>query len=288
MDTIVKQIGDFRMHLLRKDPGISRALARGYTNREEGFVELIENTVEPGHTAFELGGNIGYITLKLSRLVGPEGQVLVAEPDPTNVPVLKQNLELNKCRNVKLYPVAISDTPGEATFYRSKSSNLGSMINSENATEPIKVRTESVDSICLLADIRPNFYKMDIEGAEVQALSGMVETLKRSPSPVRILLETHVFAYNEGNSLEKVVRKLFGMGFRCKYVLSAALIRPKLFKQLGYKPVKKYTSESWHYALYDNISDEDMIQLACYEHQEFVFYRLRYTNTIVRAILLEK
>jgi hypothetical protein len=129
---------------------------------------------------------------------------------------------------------------------------------------------------------------MDIEGGEVRALSGMIETLKRSPSPVRILLETHVFAYNEDNSLEQVVRKLYEIGFHCRYVLSAGYIRPRLFKKLGYKPIKRYTGEPWHYGLYDNITDEDMITLACYSHREFVFYRLRHTKTVVRAIMLEK
>lgn len=289
IETYIRDVGEHKMHLLKNDKGISLALARD-GSREEGFMHLINDTVKPGQIAFELGGNIGYVTLLLAKLVGPTGKVIVAEPDPTNIEVLKKNIEMNGYKNVEIHQVAISNKSGEMTFYRSKASNLGGMTPAACRSEAITVRAESVDSLCPL-DICPNFYKMDIEGHEVEALAGMLETLKRSPLPVQILMETHPFAYDENHSLEKIFRHLLDIGFHCKYILSAALVRPQLFKKMGYKPVKKYITwklRRWNYGLYNNVSDEDMIKLACYEHRQFVPYRMKHTDTIVRAVMLEK
>jgi FkbM family methyltransferase len=285
--TSIHQIGEHRMHLLRDDPGISRTLARCGTRREQGFMSLVERSVRPGDVAFELGGNIGYVTLRLAKLVGPVGRVIVAEPDPTNAAVLRKNIELNGYANVEVHEVAISDRPGEMTFYRAASSNLGAMAASASATEPIAVRAETVDSLCS-ADVCPNFYKMDIEGHEVEALAGMHETLERSPSPVRILMELHPETYSDKHSLQREFRELFGLGFHCRYVLSAGLARPRLFRRMGCKPIEVFRQGPWRRGLYDDVSDEGIIALGCRQNREFIPWRLRWTAKIVRAVMLEK
>ena len=102
--------------------------------------------------AFDLGANIGYITLILADLVGKNGQVYAVEPSPRNFEILTKNIELNNCADrVSAYQLAISDKDGMTSFFLSSSSetemmgiNLAPMVKKrQNAATPPRVKTHS-------------------------------------------------------------------------------------------------------------------------------------------------
>ena len=74
---------------------------------------------------FDIGGNIGYYPLMELKLLAGTGQLIVIEPVPHNVVLLKRNLQLNDYSDVPVLEAAISNSSGEKTFYVSKHSNLG-------------------------------------------------------------------------------------------------------------------------------------------------------------------
>jgi len=53
--------------------------------REEDTIALIEKIVRPGDTCFDVGANIGYISLILARIADAGGRVFAFEPDPNNL-----------------------------------------------------------------------------------------------------------------------------------------------------------------------------------------------------------
>src|SRR5262249_14626196 len=55
--------------------------------------KLIRQLVKRGMIAVDVGANIGYYTLLLSDLVGPEGKVFAFEPDPGNHALLVKNIK---------------------------------------------------------------------------------------------------------------------------------------------------------------------------------------------------
>ena len=99
---ILKDFGENKMYLLKDDPGISRTLRKshGYQNREVEFMSLIRKHVKMGQVCFDIGANIGYLTLILAKLVGPTGIVYAVEPKPANYKVLKKNIRLNEYKNI--------------------------------------------------------------------------------------------------------------------------------------------------------------------------------------------
>ena len=52
--------------------------------REEDTITLVENIVRPGDTCFDVGANIGYISLILAKITCTGGRVFAFEPDPNN------------------------------------------------------------------------------------------------------------------------------------------------------------------------------------------------------------
>ena len=63
-----------------------------------------------GKTVYDLGGNIGMMSLFFSRAVGPKGHVLTFEPNPDTIPVLEGNITANNLSNVYIYNIAIGAT----------------------------------------------------------------------------------------------------------------------------------------------------------------------------------
>jgi hypothetical protein len=81
---------------------------------------------------------------------------------------------------------------------------------------------------------------------------------------------------------------LINIGFRFKYLISAAVAKPDLIKQFGYKPFKIFKSGVYSRGIYDNISTEDAINFCSFMHMQYVPKAKKYSNKIIRAILLVK
>lgn len=291
MKLIHKDFDEHQMYLIAKDRGISRSLAKpgGYNKREIEFMTLIREQLKPGETAFDIGANIGYVSLIMAKLVGETGHIYAVEPDQRNFEVLQKNIVLNGYESrFTTERLGISDQVGELLFHRSKRSNLGSFGRIHKdcpGSENTPVTT--LDEYLKPHEKLPTFYKMDVEGHEVQILRGMRGVAKRSASGTKILIEVHPQFFGE-QRFEPELREMVALGFGFKYVISAAIAQPKLFKEKGYTPKRVYESSGWYRGVYDDISTEDAIYFCSYAHSEYVPRREKSTKKIVRAIMLEK
>ena len=74
---LIKSLGDFSLYLDKNDPGISATLLKPKYfrkwHREPGFMDIIEAEVHRGDVVFEVGANIGYVTMFLAKYVGDSG-----------------------------------------------------------------------------------------------------------------------------------------------------------------------------------------------------------------------
>jgi len=61
---------------------VNWALHKTYVfgTHEPGVVQGLEELVQPGWTAIDVGANIGYFTLLMAKRVGPQGKVIAFEP----------------------------------------------------------------------------------------------------------------------------------------------------------------------------------------------------------------
>jgi FkbM family methyltransferase len=148
--------------------------------------DLFVRTVTPGSVFFDLGGNVGYYALLASVLTGPEGRVFTIEPLPRNLRYLREHLRLNRIRNVTVLEAAVSDQSGTAWFEETDSTSRGHI----DSRGTIAVRTVALDDLVDSGELPPpGFLKIDIEGAEWNALRGARRMLE-SARPV-IFLSTH-------------------------------------------------------------------------------------------------
>lgn len=109
----------------------------------------------------------------------PEGQHYAFEPLPEYASHLRASLP----REVAVCEVALSDTPGNQTFFRNLTDSARSGLrrtryDSAHTVEETRVRTVRMDDI-LPADYRVDLIKIDVEGAEMFVLRGAISTLER-------------------------------------------------------------------------------------------------------------
>ncbi len=131
----------------------------------------------------DIGGNIGWYSLVLSYKNKP--LVLAFEPDIFNFSLLKKNVALNKKDNIRIFNVALSNTPGKMTLYLYKKHNLGrhSFIRQRNSIGTAEVETIQLDNFLVdqgLKEKRIKLIKIDIEGYEFAAMSGAQQSLART------------------------------------------------------------------------------------------------------------
>jgi FkbM family methyltransferase len=150
---------------------------------ETHLQRVIRTYVSEGQSVFDVGANMGYVSLCLSKCVGPTGRVFAFEPVPANIGLLRKNIELNQLKNIRVFEVAASNSRGEATVRIAGNLSTASLIwhaNDQSAAE-ITVKTEPVDEIVEKSGLPlPSFVKIDVEGAEGLVLTGMRRTITKA------------------------------------------------------------------------------------------------------------
>jgi FkbM family methyltransferase len=179
-----------RITVLKDDPGLSQELA-AYHIHEPLASNLLEQTLMSGMTVIDIGGNIGYYALLEAQLVGSSGKVIAIEPVPRNVAQLRDNVRANERGNIEIHELAIGKHNGTQALYLSSKSNHHSLLPTRSA-DTLMVSVSRLDDFVSAAKLPSvNLIRMDLEGYEIEILSGMQHTLKRYGPHLLIELHPH-------------------------------------------------------------------------------------------------
>ena len=184
---------------------VSVNILRGGDWQPEVWDALATNLPEGG-VLLDVGAHIGFFSMKGALKVGKSGRVVAFEPNPETLKTLRENVRVNDFQNVVVVPVACTDREQTLTLFASPIMNSGASslardnadITFEQAPHEYTVRGRPIDDVVReLKLTRVDAIKMDIEGAEVIALRGAMETLKRfHPKIVVEVVEKQLAAMN--------------------------------------------------------------------------------------------
>lgn len=152
------------------------------TGQWEGLLSrTILACLEPGDVAIDIGANMGYDTMLMSKAVGADGIVMAFEPDRINLDALLENIKLLNHDNVIVQSMAVSDAPGLVRISLAGDFNRGTSNLRPDGTGPsqpvLAIRLERL--VGEVTDARIRLVKMDIEGFEYKAIVGMGALLER-------------------------------------------------------------------------------------------------------------
>lgn len=147
--------------------------------------EIVKKYIKPGDIVFDIGANIGYVSIAMSRIVGEHGKVYSFEAIPSTGERCKKNLELNNCNNVTFINKALSDKCIKTEFRIPDSGDthsMASMVWHKNASDVIiiEVDTIAIDLDKQFKDLAPSFLKIDVEGAEGKVILGMQKLIAKN------------------------------------------------------------------------------------------------------------
>lgn len=158
----------------------------GYASgrRASAQMELLAALLRPGDRVWDVGAHHGFVTLCAARRVGPSGAVHAFEPSARNRAVLRRHVRWNRRENVATHPFALGAVNGEARFGGDGTSKMYAI---GGGSEVVQVRTAAelvAQGICP----PPTFMKLDVEGAEADAIAGALPVL---PRDARLLIAVH-------------------------------------------------------------------------------------------------
>lgn len=139
--------------------------------------------IEPGSCVWDVGANIGLFTFMATGLTGPRGTVVAFEPDATLVVQLWKSARFNEGRDVRIVPVALAGTRGIREFVVARRSRATSHLmgfgssQTDGARYVQHVLVETIDEMAQRLPV-PDVLKVDVERAELQVLTGAMETLR--------------------------------------------------------------------------------------------------------------
>lgn len=175
-------------------------LAGGKTHSSEiRLAKYMIANLKPGDVFLDIGAHFGYFTLLAASLVGNTGMVYAIEPARETFGLLKDNAAGQP--NTRLFHNAVSDRNGMVSFYEFPV--LYSEYNTLEVEKFLKeawikkynpqkteVQAVTIDDFLKDNDFIPSMIKIDVEGAEKQAISGGAKTwTTQSPALVMEYLD---------------------------------------------------------------------------------------------------
>jgi len=147
---------------------------------EPHVTAVFRDRLRPGMHVLDIGANIGYYTMLSASLVRSSGSVTAIEPNPNSVRLLEASRRANSFDNVAVLQVAAGRELGLLVMHGSYGNVMTSAAPAEaNALiNSTTVPSFKVDDL-IPRDKNIDFLKIDVEGAEYNALLGASELIKR-------------------------------------------------------------------------------------------------------------
>jgi FkbM family methyltransferase len=148
-------------------------------------------SVAPGDVVIDGGGCYGDTALYFANAIGSSGKVYSYEFDAENLDIYRHNMLVNPSlsRRVQLVENALWGTPGEEIHFRADGAGTRLDPHSGTSSNVNTVITDTIDALVERYGIaKVDFIKMDIEGAELEALKGARKTILRDRPKLAICL----------------------------------------------------------------------------------------------------
>ena len=181
--------------LKQRDVEIANGVAKGLKfNNAESSPELGLGTYEvpiqnifaqhlkAGDVFYDIGANVGFFSIVAAKLVGDTGKVYAFEPGEENAKAVRHNAQLNDFNRIEVIEKAVSHTSGSGQLLLAKYSGGHALATADAPPDlagQVTIDLVSIDDLIASKQIEPpNFVKVDVEGAELDVLKGMIQTIK--------------------------------------------------------------------------------------------------------------
>jgi len=135
--------------------------------------------IDNGDVFVDVGAHIGKYTIPIAKIVGENGLVIAVEAHSDNYKTLAENVKLNSLRNVIALNMAAWSEECKLKLF------IGDMHGHHSVKKDyglgfVTVQAKALDDVFDRLRLgRVDYIKIDVEGAELEVLKGLVKTLKK-------------------------------------------------------------------------------------------------------------
>ena len=149
---------------------------------ESDELEMQLRLIQNGDTIFDIGGNIGWYALHAAK-ARPASTIHSFEPVPWTFNEMQRNISLNNICNIECHHFGFSDKEGEFEFFFDPAiSGNASLMNvaEKKDIQTFKCKVNTLDNYMRDKNLKIDFIKCDVEGAELFVFKGGEATLRKN------------------------------------------------------------------------------------------------------------
>jgi len=190
---------------------------------------MLAEFVAAGDCVLDVGANVGWYSVLLSRLVGPAGAVHAFEPVPVTAEILAHVVKGLHLTNVHVHRSALADCEAVRVMEIPRDPGgaddlyLAHLLPGPDPSRPgVRVAVTTLDSLRAAGLARVAFIKCDVEGAELLVLRGAARLL--AADHPGILCEVCEHSERLGMRAQDVFSFLAGLDYRPYRVVDGRLV----------------------------------------------------------------
>jgi FkbM family methyltransferase len=169
-----------------------RLIANGKLKKKYPELFFLEKLIQPGFTCVDIGANVGYYSVFLSKYAGKAGRVYSVEPVPMFANVFLKNTKSFALNNITLYQVALGAEEKEITLETPVLDGvfrhgLTKVVDQASGDGGLSYAAKMVVADELFKSLgKLDFLKCDVEGYEIYLFPQMKETIQKFKPLIQI------------------------------------------------------------------------------------------------------
>lgn len=169
-----------------------RLIKAGFLKGKYPELYYLAEVVKPGFVCVDIGANVGYYSVFLSKQAGREGKVYAVEPVPLFANIFKRNVKTFALDNITLYPYALGEevktvTLGTPVLDGVFRHGLTRILDQTETDSSLTYEAQMQIPDELFASLpKIDFIKCDVEGYEVHLFPHMIKTLSKFKPLIQI------------------------------------------------------------------------------------------------------
>jgi FkbM family methyltransferase len=180
---------------------------------EPWSTQAVSRLVTRGNTVLDVGANIGYYTVLLSKLVSEHGRVICFEPTLHYGRVLEKNVIANNLNNVEIHHIGLSNKQQELLIQIGESSATLHVPGKKELKSSESIQLVTLDKFLTDHPLsRIDFIKIDVDGHEPHFFEGAWNTLEKF-EPIILLEISHPHYLEAGYTAWDFYELLKGQGY---------------------------------------------------------------------------